>query len=301
MLDILFTASIAILFVLALFTVLFYYYYKRKFLKQLRSGSDYSTAPDTVDKEIQFEYSSPDDADLKQLRERYKLGTVTGNGSETDRMINLMKWTHEKATRTPYPSVPEEINSLYLLKAVETEQKAINCWMYSIILNDVYLSMGFKSRIVHLNSPKKAPRESHFVNAVYSDSLGKWLYMDADFGAYFKDENETLLGLEEIRHKLVNNGKLVVNPDSGPRVRKFSTLVRILGRKAYKTYLSKNIYRLRCQIDSGFGREAARSGQVYVELIPAGYREENLEKVVVTERKNTIIFTRNPELFWRRP
>jgi len=299
MIDILIIVIISVLFILLFSLLVFYYYYKRKFLKQLRNSPNYSTVPYPVNQKIQFTYSSPEDENLVHLRERYDLEKIAGNGSETDKIINLMKWVHLIAYRSPNPSRPEEVNSLCLLKEIKADQRELNCWMYSTILNDVYLSTGFKSRMVNLKSPKEPTGESHFVNAVYSTALKKWIYMDADFGAYFTDEKMNILGLEEIRLKLINGEKLIVNRDSGPRTKKFSTLARVLGKRTYRTYLSKNFYRFMSPLAAEFGYENNKSGRIYVELVPEGYSEEKLDEVTVTERMNTIIYTKNPELFWQ--
>ncbi len=285
-----------------IFAVIFimYYYYKRKFLKQLRKHTKYSTTNSEVDKEIQFAYSDPDNENLVKLREQYDLEAIAGEESELTRIINLMKWTHNLAYRTPNPSMPAEMTSLRLLEEIKTQGKKISCWMFATILNDAYLAMGFKSRMVHLKSPKEPPGESHIVNAVYSATLQKWLFMDADFGAYFRDEAGTILDIPEIRQRLIDNEPLILNSEVGPKTEKLSVVARYLGKKTYKMYISKNIFRYNCPMYSEFGYEAKKSGRVYIELIPEGYAKVGVENPHTTERR-TIIFTQNRALFWEKP
>ncbi len=286
--------------IIGLITILLfygYYHFKRKFLKQLREYPNYSPTIEGENK-IQFEYSQMDDENLERLRNEFKLDDIVNNGSEVEKIIRLMKWTHNLTTHSRNPTRPKEISSLGILKEVQEEGKEINCWMYSTVLNDVYLSMGFKSRMVHLNSPKKLPGESHFANSVYSQKLNKWLYMDADFGAYLTEKDGTILSPMEIREKLVNNEKIYLNKGSGPNTKRLSRLARFLGRKTYLTYLSKNFFRISCPISSEFGYESNPSGRIYVELVPKGYCDEKLTKPHVTERNNTIIYTTDTDIFW---
>jgi hypothetical protein len=277
-----------------------YYYYKRKFLRQLRIHANYSTTNSDVDNEIQFVYSDVDNENLIKLRKDYDLEAVAGKGLELSRIINLMKWTHNLAYRTPNPAMPDEMTSLRLLEEIKTQGKKISCWMFATILNDVYLSMGFKSRIVHLKSPKEPPGESHIVNAVYSATFQKWLFMDADFGAYFRDEDDTILSIPEIRQRLIDSQPLIVNSEAGPRTAKLAAVARYLGEKTYKMYISKNIFRYNCPMYAEFGYEAKKSGRVYIELIPEGYGKVGFENPHTTERR-TILFTQNRELFWKKP
>jgi len=208
-----------------------------------------------------------------------------------------MKWTHNLTTHTPNATRPKEISSLGILSGIVEDEKEINCWMYSTILNDVYLSMGFKSRMIHLESPKKPSGESHFVNCVYSEELGKWLYMDADFRVFLTDKDGTILSPMEIREKLVNNEKIFVNEGAGPNTKILSRSMRFLGRKTYLTYISKNFFRISCPIKSEFGYESNLSGRTYVELVPKGYCDGELE-THVTKNNNTVIYTTNADVFW---
>jgi hypothetical protein len=278
-----------------------YIYYKHKFLSHLRNFPSYSNSTFNVDNEIKFEYSDPDDESLVKLKEKYDLLSVRGNGSEFNQIINLMQWVHNYAYRTPNPSSPKEMTSLGLLKEIEEKHKNINCRMYATILNDIYLSMGFKSRIIDLLPNTNKPRDIHVVTVVYSNTFQKWIYMDADFGGYFTDDNKNLLSIEEIRQKLTNSEKLIINEKIGPRTRKFSSLAKYLGKKTYKTYISKNIFKFRCPLYSEFAYGAKKEGKIFVDLIPDGFDEESLGKPDITEGNIKILTTKNVELYWQKP
>jgi hypothetical protein len=295
---------ITLLSLLASFVIVsVYYLYKRKFLRQLREYSTYQSRISPLDSEIEFQYSVKNDENLQNLRRTYNLDQIAGKGSETDQIINLMMWVHNLAFHTPNPKVPDNMNSLSLIHLCRTENKKLSCWMFATILNDVYLSLGFKSRMIHLKPPKKYPRESHIVNIVYSKELKKWLFMDADFGAYFTDENKNILSLEEIREHFIHNTPRFNNSDMSLRVQNifFSRIANFLGKITYQTYISKNIFRFSCPQNSKFGYEFLDIQKTYVELIPCNFDDELLKKPFITKAKNRILYTSNSSIYWNEP
>ncbi len=244
--------------------------------------------------DVQFQYSGAQDENLKKLRETYRLETVAGSGSETDRIINLMKWVNRLTWHHPNPRLPGPYNALTLIPLCKGWKQGISCWMYALILNEVYLSTGFASRLVHLMPHSAADRESHFAVSVYATNLGKWVYMDPDFGGYLMDEKGNLLGIPEIRRRLVAGERLVANRD----VKGFTL---VLGKRSYPWYLSKNIFKYACAQRSEFDQETDRKEKVYYALIPDGYREELLLEPEITKRRTRIVYINDEELFWRKP
>jgi len=219
---------------------------------------------------------------------------VAGKGPETERVINLMKWVHQLTSHAINPTAPKELNSLNLIDLCQSEKKKLNCWMYAIILNEVYLSMGYPSRMIHLKPHSGEKKESHFVTSVYASTLGKWLMMDPDMCGYLRDENGNILGISEIRKRLFEDEPLIVNDDIGG----FS---KILGKWSYISYLSKNIFHYNSPQISAFGQETRRENRVFFELIPDGFREELLTEPEITPRGNKIVYINNAPLFWQQP
>ena len=56
--------------------------------------------------------------------------------------------------------------------------------------------------------------DCHVINAVYSNTLDKWLWMDPTFNAYVTDEKGNLLGIGEVRERLRKNEPIVLNEDA---------------------------------------------------------------------------------------
>ena len=166
-----------------------YQYYGAQFKKRLLAHSTFSSKHREKYANVSFQYASPEDDNLKELRELYNLDAVAGDGLEIEQITNLMRWVSGLATHHHNPPVPKEINALNLIRLCQEGKKKLNCFMFSVILNEVYLAMGFKSRRVHLLPITFEPPESHFVVAVYAQSLDRWVMMDPDFGVYPVNDN----------------------------------------------------------------------------------------------------------------
>jgi hypothetical protein len=273
---------------------------ENRFVDLLRQYIEYSPDPDP-DAALAVHYASPADPNLMRLREQYDLGAIAGQGTEIDRLRNLMHWVHGLAIHTSNAVVPERMNSLNLLNLIRTEGKRINCWMFATILNDAYLALGWKSRIVHLKPYRKGHIESHVVNAVYCEQLAKWLFFDPALSAYFMDEWGGMLSPAEIRQRLIEGAALEVNDElafnSDNRV--FAALGQHFGGEFYRLYIAKNIFRYDCRQFSTFDYESRLDGRVYIELLPVGYRTELLARPQVTAKCDRTIYTTNLTQFWQ--
>jgi len=288
---------ISIIVMLILSIIVLYYIKKKDFLKQLQQYPSFSKEA-VKNTHIKIQYDKKTDKNLTQLREKYDLEKIAGNESEIEQILNLMRWTHMLARRAPNPFFPEKLNALSLLHLIETTKQKLNCYMYSTILNEVLLSMGFKSRKIHMKPMKKDHKESHVIIVVYSKTLSKWIMLDPDFCAYLKDEEGTILGLLEIREKIIKNEPLFVNKEQQYNISGILGLIaNPLKRKTYVWYLSKNIFRFTTALHSIFDYDTRGKKREYLELIPLGYDDDMDTKTEVNKTITTTI-TSNSNLFW---
>jgi hypothetical protein len=268
-------------------------FYGKKFKHLLKEHPTFSARHKDGTPPVSFRYADLNDENLRQLRNKYKLDAIAGKGPETQRLINLMKWVHQLTSHSRNPTAPKELNALNLIEFCRSEKKKLNCWMYSIILNEVYLSLGYASRMIHLKPHTGEKKESHFVTSVYASDLGKWIMMDPDMCGYLSDENGEILGIPEIRRRLISGEPLVVNDDIGG----FS---KVAGKWSYPWYLSKNIFRYNCQQVSEFDQESQKN-RVFIELIPDGFLEGYLTEPEITPHGNKIVYINDEALFWQSP
>ena len=149
--------------------------------------------------------------------------------------------------------------------------KGVNCRALAIVLNECYLSMGFKSRFITCMPKDENDGDCHVINSVYSTTLKKWLWMDPSFNAYVTDENGNLLSIAEVRERQINDLPLVLNKDANWNNKNPQTKEWYLDN-----YMAKNLYWLQCPALSYFNIETRyRSAKPkYVSLMPVGYERE---------------------------
>ena len=178
----------------------------------------------------------------------------------------------------------------------------INCYMKTIILNEILLAKGFSSRWTHLLPHSHEEDESHFVTSVYSRTLGKWILMDPDFGVYVTDENSSILSVAEIRNRLIAGEPIVVvglDTSQSILAQSWGSVREFVEGADYLWYLSKNIFKIRCPQVSKFNQRAMPD-KVYFELLPDGYRDDLLQKSEMTTR-GKVFYISDEDLFWQKP
>jgi hypothetical protein len=275
----------------------------RQWAGLLRKHRAFSAKPPAYPVEVTFSYAAPTDENLRKLRDLYGLEAVAGRGPETDRIINLMSWVYHLTGHANEPEIPDERNALNLIPLARDKHMMINCYLKTVILNEVYLAMGFESRQTHLLPAENEDEESHYITSVFSRALGGWILMDPDFGVYVTNEKGVLLGIAEIRRRLIAGEPLAVKAVDAPGsffVRAWSDVQNVISGTSYLWYLQKNILKIECPRNSLFN-QAAEPDRVYFELIPDGYREELLRAPEITKRGTRIVYMNDEGLFWQTP
>jgi len=252
--------------------------------------------------EMKFHYADPSDENLRKLRDTYHLDTIAGRGPEIEQIVNLMSWVYRLTGHANEPDIPEERNALNLIPLARDKHMMMNCYLKTVILNEVYLAMGFESRQTHLLPAEKEDEESHYITSVFCRTLGRWIMMDPDFGVHVTDELGAILGIAEIRKRLIAGKPMEVKPVNLPPnflARAWSNVQDYIDGTSYLWYLSKNIFKVECPQQSLFNL-AAEPNRLSFQLIPDGYREELLQGPKVTEKRK-IVFLNDEGLFWQRP
>lgn len=274
----------------------------REWAELLRKHATFSAKPPAFPVEVNFSYAAPSDKNLAILRDTYELETIAGQGPETDQIINLTAWVYQLTGHANEPQIPKELNALNLIRLAKDEHMLINCFMKTVILNEAFLAMGFSSRWTHLLPHSREEDESHYVTSVYSLTLGKWILMDPDFGVYVTDEKGNILGVAEIRTRLIAGAPLVVkdlDTSQSLLTRSWISVRTFVEGADYPWFLSAFIFKIRCPQASKFNQRSM-SDKVYFELLPDGYREELLLEPHMTDR-GKIVYINDEELFWQKP
>lgn len=236
-----------------------------------------------------FTYQSADDAELVRVREYFELDKVIGTGDELSKIRNLLTYIHNKIRHDGQHDNPEKLNSLFMAEACKDGSRGLNCRGLAIVLNDCYQAMGFKSRVVTC-MPKVYISDCHVINTVYSETLGKWVWVDPTQNSWVMDENGTMLGIGEVRERLRDGRTIVLNDEAN-----WNNEVKTTKEDYLENYMAKNLYYIVCGDKSYFGAEENAAGkprQVFIALCPEGYTPSHDSDYVVTT---------DDEWFWGSP
>jgi hypothetical protein len=274
--------------------------YKVPYLEKLKKGEKYNLSDNRF--VPKFEYQSMDNPNLIKIRKDLKLDSVVGTGNETSKILNLLHWVHNIIRHDGSSNNPTLKNAIDLIKVCKADNRGVNCRMMATILNECYLSLGIKSRYITCMPKETKFDDCHVINMVYSNDLKKWIWIDPTFDAYVMNEKGELLGLGEVRERLINGKTLILNPEANWNRKSTQTKEYYL-----ETYMAKNLYRLETPLVSEYDSETWKSGKdiTYVELLPLDGIVQSPQKKEQTNSKTEVKFTyyktNNPNLFWTQP
>lgn len=256
------------------------------FTVTLQNAAPYNNA-EAVDS-LTFVYAAPDSGRLPELRAKLKLDSVAGNGDELSKIKNLTTFVHNYIQHNGSKGNPSPANGLAYADSCANGRGTLNCRGMAMLLNECLLSMGIPSRYITCY-PKVMENDCHVINAVWSSQLGKWIWMDPSFNAWVTDENGNLLGLGEVRERLISGAPLVVNPEANH----YNSDVDKEWYLDY--YMTKNLYAMEANCYNGFGSEDNNlhpyNKRKYVVLVPEGFKPDYTK----TFR------TSNSDWFWQTP
>lgn len=225
---------------------------KWEYVELLRKSAPYERTDST--KWLRFTYAEPTDSDLMRVREYFNLDSIAGQGDELSRMKNLLYWLHDSIRHNGSSSWPTECcyNVIDLYKLAKQQNRGYNCRFMAMMLNEIYLAAGFKSRFITC-MPYDDSEECHVINVVWSRTLQKWVWMDPTFAAYVTDENGLLLHPGEVRERLVKGLPLVLNEDANWNHKVIQTKEEYL-----EQYMAKNLYYFMAHLSSEYEMENRR-------------------------------------------
>ena len=236
------------------------------------------------------------------LGKEFNLDSIAGTGNKASQVLNLMHWIHNLIPPDGNHENPTEKNAMSLIDVCRRDERGLNCRGLATVLNECYLSLGISSRNVTCMPRDSIFQDCHVINTVYVSDLDKWIWVDPTHDAYVLDFQGALLGLKEVRAKLIIDEMVILNPDANWN--KCSSTV-----KAYYLleYMAKHLYRFSSPLHSRYDFETKEKGKVrtYVELIPLDglnqtpkFQEKKYPKSGTTFKTYK---TNDSRLFWAKP
>lgn len=217
----------------------------------------------------EFRYMSLEDENLVELRSAFNLDSIAGKGTQQFQAINLLHWIHYLIPHDGQHDNPTVKNAMSMIAECKKGNRGLNCRGLATVLNECYLSMGFKARMITCN-PKDSlgiDPDCHVINTVWIDELYKWVWFDPTNDAYLMDEKGTLQSIQEVREKISNGSTLILNPEAN-----WNRISTTIDYYIYQ-YMAKNLYMLECPVVSQYNMETREEGRIfkYVRLMPKDY------------------------------
>jgi len=250
-----------------------------------------------------FTYQPATDPNLVAIRKNFKLDEIAGNGNDASKAINILKWVHNTVQHDgQHESGIQLINANEIISKATSKKIGVSCGELATTLNECYLAMGWKSRKVYC-LPKDSLNvdyDSHVINVVYLPSLSKWVWMDPTNNAYVMDENKNLLGIAEVRERIIKNQPLFVNDDAN-----WNNREKITKEFYLDNYMAKNLYRVYSPQRNEYNYETRDKNKTitYISLLPLEYFKQSPDKSEDKNKETNFTIeryrTNNADAFWK--
>ena len=205
-------------------------------------------------------------------------------------MVNIMKWVSDRFMDNFHHILNpplENMNTIGILKNVLKDNMKANCLMHSVVLTEIYLSLGYQARTIRC-MPLYYKNDCHCVTIVYSKIYNKWVIMDPSNRTYYLNRKAIPLGIEEFRELMIKNDMIMIP----------------LAEQDFSDKLIKywygNLFCFESYADTEFNCYSNKKYKIKYILVPEKYRQDNK---VINEMKSITEYRyiSNPDFFWQKP
>ena len=217
------------------------------FLRILKESPAYASNQRT-DTLPRFTYSDPESDYLRQVRAHFRLDSVAAAGDELTRIKAVLTFVHNRFPHNGNLNNPKGWNIIRWDSLRTKPGFGLNCGALAHVLNTCYAALGIPSRVASC-LPLRYINDCHSINAVYSQTLGKWIWMDPTNNAWVTDENGTLLGIAEVRQRLIDGKPLRLNAEAN-----WNNQSPVEAGQYLYQYMAKNLYSIQCTAGSAGGK-----------------------------------------------
>lgn len=253
-------------------------------LQLLKESPGYEDDDVTVD----WTYAEPSDSILTLDRKYFNLDSIAGTGDDISKIKNLMYWVHDAVRHDGSSYNPASQSLIDLYEICKKEERGVNCRMMAIMLTEALLAEGIPARYLTCQ-PKlwKFDGDCHVICVAWSESLGKWVWVDPTFAAFVTNEDGMMLHPGEVRERLISGEELILNPDANWNHQSPQTKEHYLDN-----YMAKNLYYITA-VSFNRPRPEGKGAKVsqYILLSPMGAKDTPGYNVKTTDEKT----------FWAAP
>lgn len=243
---------------------------------------DVLTIPDWV-------YQPLEASELKKLKLYVEeKGFRPSSGTEEDFVLSALSWVSSQWMHDGMNEPPKFFHALDILKKVHDEKVRYRCVEYGLVLSEVLQSYGFVTRTLALRSNDVAYGgfgQGHVAMEVWLNDIGKWIFLDPQFGVYLTSTNSKIpLNYYEIykEKKAGRFNNLTVNAGSSSKY----LIMKSADKLSYKGFL-KNYFGHIAISDKA--KNEVASLLLEAKTIPLTFQANSL---------NNALFTSRSELFY---
>lgn len=231
--------------------------------------------------EITYDFN---DESLKKLKSKYNLEKISGNGSDYIKQIRLMNWVRN----TLRPGVCTETANLTTDYILENSLNGLkcNCFMYALVLTDIFLAMGYKSRMITCMPIDLRFDECHCMVLVFSEHFNKKIVFDPALrGLYFGDSNVPL-DIKELKNMIIEK-------------RKIRYLWNYIEERKPDTisYLTKNFIRFEYHLNVKYCNHNNNENRTILSLVPLTL-PISTKRILTNKICFEYIITHDQDIFW---
>lgn len=181
---------------------------------------------------LPFAVEDPDHPVLAELRRRFPLAEVAGDGTDVEKAVRLRDWIKSLFPhRIPY-RMPEW-NALLILDRGSRGVEHFICVHYSVALVQCCLALGLPARMINLHrgisdhyrvgdeAVADPPVDEHVVAEVWASELDRWVMMDTDFDVHYERDG-VALSAWGIHRAFADDELAKIEPRRGPHSLSFS-------------------------------------------------------------------------------
>lgn len=160
---------------------------------------------------LSYNYAPSYDKSFDAIRNY--VGLNLENKSDLEKVHILLNYTFKSLFpgNEDYLKMYNRCNSLFILQRTQTNGIKSNCYMYCVVLTELLLCYGMKSRMV-ICRPFDFYKNTdcHCMVHTYIKDQKKWIALDPANCGSFRDEKGFFLSIPEIRRKIIENKKYFV-------------------------------------------------------------------------------------------
>lgn len=196
--------------------------------------------------------------ELAELRERYALDRIAGEGSSFDRAVRVMDWLTSHVLHNGMCNPEGRRCAMTALQyAFDQPERGVNCAWLAATLTECLLSLGMPARTIFIMPFAPYDCDNHVVTHMWTGA--QWVMLDPTTNSYAADAQGNLLDVFGLRACLADQGTVIFNEG-----------LRYNGQphepEAHRDYLAKDLFWFRMDETSG---DAANSRTLTI--APAGY------------------------------